>query len=60
MARTNDGAALDLDQAAVMRRLVAAFGVEHVTVTDIQPIEPTEPAPTEGLAWQATLLEEPS
>jgi hypothetical protein len=54
MARTHDGPALDLDQAAALRRLVAAFGAEQVTVTHLQPIEPA-PAPNRraGMAGDA-------
>jgi hypothetical protein len=62
MARpTHDGPALDLDQAAALRRLRAAFGAEQVTVTDVQPTsQPNkDPALTQAPA-QATLLQEAS
>ena len=62
MARPHDHRlALDPDQAAALRRLVAAFGAEQVTVTDVQPTsQPDEdPALTQAPA-QATLLEEAS
>jgi hypothetical protein len=51
--------ALDPDQAAALRHLVAAFGVEQVTVTDVQPTSrpKPEPVPTQAPA-QPTLLEE--
>jgi hypothetical protein len=59
MARpTHDRPALDLDQAAALRRLRAAFGAEQVAVTDMQPTEPLDSNPPP--AWQATLLEEAS
>jgi hypothetical protein len=62
MARsTHDRPALDRDQAAALRHLRAAFGVEQVTVTDVQPTSQPDqdPAPTQAPA-QATLLEEAS
>ena len=53
--------ALDPDQAAALRHLVAAFGVEQVTVTDVQPTsQPAQdPAFTQAPA-QVTLFEEAS
>ena len=60
MARsTHDRPALDLDQAAALRRLRAAFGAEPVTVTDLQPTSQPDqdPAPNRAPA-QTTLLEE--
>jgi len=62
MARpTHDGPALDRDQAAPLRHLMAAFGAEQVTVTDLQPTSQPDqdPALTQAPA-QATLLEEAS
>jgi hypothetical protein len=62
MARpTHVQPALDRDQAAALRHLMAAFGVEQVTVTDVQPTSQPDqdPAPTQAPA-QATLLEEAS
>jgi hypothetical protein len=58
MASATTRAALDPAQAVALRRQMAAFGAEQVTT--VHPIEPPWPAPTQGLAWQATLLEEPS
>ena len=52
--------ALDLDQAVALHALQMVFGAEQITVTTIQPMEPTEPDPTQAPAWQATLLEEAS
>jgi hypothetical protein len=59
--RPHHRAALDPGQAAALHRLVAAFGVEQVTVTAIQGTEPAGPdlTPTTPPA-QASLLEEPS
>jgi hypothetical protein len=53
--------ALDRDQTAALRHLVAAFGVEQATVTDVQPTSQPDqdPALTQAPA-QATLLEEAS
>jgi len=53
--------ALDRDQTAALRHLMAAFGVEQVTVTDVQPTSQPDqhPALTQAPA-QATLLEEAS
>ena len=62
MARfSHDRPALDLDQAAALRHLTAAVGVEQVTVTDVQPTSrpKPEPVPTQAPA-QPTLLEEAS
>jgi hypothetical protein len=62
MARhIHDRSALDRDQAAALRHLMAAFGVEQVTVTDVQPTSQPDqdPAPTQAPA-QATLCEEAS
>jgi hypothetical protein len=62
MARpTRDRPGLDLDQAAALRSLRAAFGVEQVTVTDLQPIgrPDQDPTPTQA-PEQPTLLEEAS
>ena len=62
MARvTHVRPALDLDQAAALRHLMAAVGVEQVTVTDVQPTSQPDqdPALTQAPA-QATLLEEAS
>jgi hypothetical protein len=62
MARfTHVRPALDRDQAAALRHLMAAFGVEQVTVTDVQPTSQPDqhPALTQAPA-QATLLEEAS
>jgi hypothetical protein len=52
---------LDPDQAAALHHLMVAFGVEQVTVTDVQPTSQPDqdPAPTQTPA-QATLLEEAS
>jgi hypothetical protein len=53
---------LEPDLAAALRRLVAAFGAEQVTVACVQ--RTSRPNPTSGRAatparaWQATLLEE--
>ncbi len=54
--------ALDSDQAAVLGRLVAAFGAEQVTVTAVQPRERPDPDPARHAApaWQAALCEEAS
>jgi hypothetical protein len=58
---TYNRAALDLDQAAALRSLQAAFGVEQVTVTDIQPTSRPDQDPTPIQAPAApTLLEEAS
>jgi hypothetical protein len=48
---TRDRPALDRDQAAALRHLMAAFGVEQVTVTDVQPTsQPNQdPAPPRHL-----------
>ena len=53
--------ALDRDQAAALRHLMAAVGVEQVTVTDVQTTSQPDqdPAPTRAPA-QATLLKEAS
>jgi aspartate-semialdehyde dehydrogenase len=53
--------ALDRDQAAALGPLMAAFGVEQVTVTDVQPTSQPDqdPALTQAPA-QASLLEEAS
>jgi hypothetical protein len=53
--------ALDRDQTAALRPLMAAFGVEQVTVTDVQPTSQPDqdPALTQAPA-QATLLQEAS
>jgi hypothetical protein len=53
--------ALDRDQAAALRHLMAAFGIEQATVTDVQPTSQPDqdPALTQAPA-QATLLEEAS
>jgi hypothetical protein len=53
--------ALDRDQTAALRHLMAAFGVEQVTVTDVQPTSQPDqdPALTQAPA-QASLLEEAS
>jgi hypothetical protein len=62
MARfSHDRPALDRDQATALRHLMAAFGIEQVTVTDVQPTSQPDrdPAPTQAPA-QATLLEEAS
>ena len=62
MARfSHDRPALDLDQAAALRHLTAAVGVEQVTVTDVQPTSQPDqdPALTQAPA-QASLLEEAS
>ena len=62
MARfSHDRAALDRDQTAALRHLMAAFGVEQVTVTDVQPTSQPDqdPARTQAPA-QATLLKEAS
>ena len=63
MARfSHDRPALDHDQtAAALRRLMAAVGVEQVTVTDVQPTSQPDqdPARTQAPA-QATLLQEAS
>ncbi len=57
MDRLPHRSALDADLAAVLRRLVAAFGATQVTVTWIQPTDRPDPYPAR--AWQAALLEEP-
>jgi hypothetical protein len=53
--------ALDRDQAAALRHLMAAFGVEQVTVTDVQPTSQPDqdPARTQAPA-QVSLHEEAS
>jgi hypothetical protein len=60
-SRSRHRATLDADQAAALHHLVEAFGVEQVTVTAIQPIEPAgqDLIPTTRPA-QASLLEEAS
>ena len=62
MARpTHDRPALDPDQAAALRRLMAAFGVEQVTVTDVQPTsQPDQDSALTQAPAQATLVEEAS
>jgi hypothetical protein len=57
--RPRHRAALDLDQAAALHHLGAAFGAEQVTVTVIQAIESAghDLTPTTTPA-QASLLEE--
>jgi hypothetical protein len=52
--------ALEADLAAALRRLVAAFGAEQVSVTWAQPTSQPNPdlGATQVEAWQATLLEE--
>jgi hypothetical protein len=46
MARfTHNRSALEPDQAAALRHLVAAVGVEQVTVTDVQPHQPARSGP---------------
>jgi hypothetical protein len=62
MARpTHDRPALDLELAAALRRLRAAFGVDQITVTDLQPIgrPDQDPTPIQAPA-QPTLLQEAS
>ena len=62
MARfSHDRPALDRDQAAALRHLMAAFGIDQVTVTDVQPTSQPDqdPALTQAPA-QATLLKEAS
>jgi hypothetical protein len=53
--------ALDRNQAAALRHLMAAVGVEQVTVADVQPSSQPDqdPALTQAPA-QATLVEEAS
>jgi hypothetical protein len=51
MARsTHDRPALGRDQAAALRHLLAAFGAEQGTVTDVQPTSQPDqdPAPHPG------------
>jgi hypothetical protein len=54
--------ALEPDLVAALRRMVAAFGAEQVSVTGVQPTSRPNPNPgraaTPARAWQATLLEE--
>jgi hypothetical protein len=59
--RSHHRAALDADQAAALRGLVAAFGVKQVTVAAIQATESAghDLTPTTRPA-QASLLEEAS
>jgi hypothetical protein len=62
MARfSHDRPALDRDQTVALGHLMAAFGVEQVTVTDVQPTSQPDqdPALTQAPA-QASLLEEAS
>jgi hypothetical protein len=62
MATPTHRPALEPDQAAALRRLLAAFGAEQVTVTCVQPTSRPDPNPNPATAparaWQATLLEE--
>ena len=51
----------DLAAAAALRHLMAAFGVEQVTVTDVQPTsQPDQDPALTQVPAQATLLEETS
>jgi hypothetical protein len=53
--------ALDRDQTAALRHLMAAFGVEQVTVTDVQPAsQPDQDRALIQAPAQATLVEEAS
>jgi hypothetical protein len=59
--RSHDRPALDRDQAAALRHLMAAFGVEQVTVTDVQPTSQPDQDPAFAQApAQVSLLEEAS
>jgi hypothetical protein len=57
--RPRPRATLDPDQAAALHRLVAAFGIEQITVTAVQASQSAghDLAPTPA---QASLLEEAS
>jgi hypothetical protein len=59
--RSHRQATLDPDQAAALHHLMVGFGVEQVTVTDVQPTSQPDqdPALTQAPA-QAMLLEEAS
>jgi hypothetical protein len=59
--RPRPRAALDPDQAAALHRLVAAFGIEQITVTGVQASQSASQDLTSTTApAQARLLEEAS
>jgi hypothetical protein len=58
--RPRPRAALDPDQAAALRHLVAAFGVEQITVTAVHASQSADQDLTSTTPAQASLLEEAS
>ena len=55
--RSHDRPALDRDQTAALRHLMAACGIEQGTVTDVQPASQPDQDPAPA---QVSLLEEAS